>query len=125
MVRSRSQSRSRSHSKSHDFPLMLIIPQAFSESFSNSENLQRLRSSCSADRLVISESLNENNPELILIIEGPHDKKVQSLTQILNEFLIIGEYDFKKNGLTMLIPSHIVSVLIAVSYTHLTLPTKA
>ena len=37
---------------------------------------------------------------------------MQSLVHILNEFLILGEFDFKKNGITILIPSHIVSVLI-------------
>lgn len=114
MVKSRSLSRSnsRSPSKDQDFPLMLLIPQAFASHFSNQEHLQHLRESCTADRLLISKALSDNIPELILTIESDLGKKMQSLVQILNEFLVLGEFDFKKNGITILIPSHIVSVLI-------------
>jgi predicted PilT family ATPase len=112
LMASRSRSRSRSPSKGQDFPLMLLIPQIFSDHFSVPDRLQRLRESCQADRLIISKPSNENISELILTIESNHEKKIQSLEQIVNEFLILEDFDFKKNGLTILIPSHIVSVLI-------------
>lgn len=112
MASSRSRSRSRSPSKGTDFPLMLLIPQVYAPYFSKQENMQRLRSSCTADRLLISKSLNDNIPELILSIEAEHENKMQALKSVLNEFLIQEDYDFKRNGLTILIPSHIVSVLI-------------
>ena len=114
MVKTRSHSRSESTSprQGQDFPLMILIPQVFASHFSSQEHLQHLRESCEADRLLISKALNENIPELILTIESDLGRKMQSLVQILNEFLILGEFDFKKNGLTILIPPHIVSVLI-------------
>ena len=112
MVESRSRSRSRSPSKGQDFPLMVLIPQIFAAHFSTPDYLQKLRETCVADRLLISKAISDNVPELILTIESEHEKKIESLNQIINECIILEEFDFKKNGLTILIPSHIVSVLI-------------
>lgn len=112
MATSRSRSRSRSPSKGAEFPLMLLIPKIFAPYFSNPDHIQRLRDSCSVNRLLISKAITDNSDELILTIEADHDKKLHALQSIFDEFLILEDFDFKKCGLTILIPSYIVSVLI-------------
>ena len=91
---------------------MLLIPKVFVPYFSDPEHIQRLRNSCSVNRLLISKAITDNSDELILTIEAEHDKKLRALRSIFDEFLILDNFDFKKSGLTILIPSHIVSVLI-------------
>ena len=110
--RSRSLSRSRSPKRGLDFPLIILIPKIFASCFSDPEYIQRLRNSCSVNRLLISKAITDTTDELILTIEAEHDKKLQALNQLFDGFASLEPYDFKKNGLTILIPSHIVSVLI-------------
>jgi predicted PilT family ATPase len=64
------------------------------------------------NRLLISKAITDTSDELILTLEAEHENKLQALKLLFEEFLNLEEYDFKTNGLTILIPSHIVSVLI-------------
>jgi len=100
--------RSQSPEGAEDFPLILEVPENLVRCFTEKEVTQRIVEESKVEGIRLADSPGYT----IMIIDAFEiPKKMYALQQVLEEFSL-NDYDIKSQGITIRIPTHMVSLLI-------------
>ncbi|CAG9327595.1 unnamed protein product [Blepharisma stoltei] len=110
--RSRSRSPSPMNSPSADLSLMLLIPESLVSHFINPEVTNHIKEESKIDKICIFEPDGVTREKIIALYSVDLSKQLQAFHLIINDFLAIGDYKMKEDGIIILIPENMVSLLI-------------
>ncbi|CAG9328703.1 FUBP3 [Blepharisma stoltei] len=111
-VRSRSRSLSPSNSPSPESSLMLLIPESLVSHFINPDVTSRIKEESQIDKICIFEPNGVTREKIIGLYSADLNKRLHGFHLIINDFLTVGDYKMKEDGVIILIPENMVSLLI-------------
>lgn len=114
--RHRSRSRSPLHSPSPDPTsqpsLMLLIPESLVSHFVNSEVTDHIQDESCLDRICIFEPDATTNEKIMALYSIELSNRLRAFHLVLNDFLTVEDFNFKEDGICILIPDAMVSLII-------------